>query len=133
MSIRDQINAAVAGFDPNGIITLPVTWTPTVRGEDGKVVDGSPLTQDYRFRTLPVLELDALRAGGIGPKGTFDPKKAAGNNARWVAACLVDDDGSRFEYDAITVGWPPRLVDALAAAARVANGSEVKQEDVEKN
>lgn len=126
MSARDQIKAVLALAGPDKV-TLPVTY------------DG--VTEDYTFRVLSVIDLDKLRAGSIGAKGTFDPNRAAGNNARWVAACLLDENGNKLaDYQDIigtpgtdAKGWPPYFVDALGAAARKANKADVTVEEQEKN
>lgn len=117
MSVRDQIKAVLAAAGPEKV-TLHVTY------------DGA--TEDYTFRVLGVIDLDKLRAGSIGAKGTFDPNRAAGNNARWVAACLVDESDGKFDFNDV-VTWPPYFVDALGAAARKANKADVTVEEQEKN
>ena len=96
----------------------------TYTAPDGSTVK---IADDFTFKRLSSLENDQIRLQGVGPDGKFSAELAAGGNARLVAATLIDtgDDGTLSQtFDAHEVGnWDPQFVDALAKAARKANGS----------
>lgn len=76
----------------------------------------------FTFRRLPYIEVDRLRLRATNEKGQFDADRYAGNNGRWVAACLVD---SQTHLQLVTEEevklFDTQLVDALAEAATQAN------------
>lgn len=76
---------------------------------------------EFHFRRLPFIEADRLRVSVIGGDGKFDGEKFAGNNARLVAATLVDGIGNSVaSYDEVCL-WPVGLVDKMAEAANKVN------------
>lgn len=78
--------------------------------------------ETFTFKRLPYLEVDRLRLAGSNDTGGFDPKKFAGNNGRWVAATLVDDETHEplCTVDEVAM-WDTSVVDALASAATDVN------------
>jgi len=90
---------------------------------------------EFTFRRLNYKELDGLRLNSLNNKGEFDRGLFAGNNARFVAATLVDDDTLQPVYDFDSVNeWPGGMVDAFAAAGNRVNVTTVAAaKEVEKN
>lgn len=79
------------------------------------------MREDFFFRRLPFIEADRLRVAVIGDNGKFDGDKFVGNNARLVAASLVDEEGKQLAtFDEVCL-WPTELVDKLAEAANEVN------------
>lgn len=80
------------------------------------------ITETFTFKRLPYLEVDKLRLAGSSDTGAFDPQRFAGNNGRWVAATLVDEESHDLLCTVEEVAfWDTALVDALASAATDVN------------
>lgn len=89
----------------------------------------------FTFRRLTFQEMDKLRLHSMNGEGKFDPNLHAGNNARLVAATLVDDETGDAVYKPEDIyDWPPYLVDAFASASNRASSNTVTAaKEVEKN
>lgn len=100
-----------------------------VKDKDGNVTSPG-VTEKFWFRRLPFLIADEIRVRALGPDGKFSAALFAGNNARIVAAALINDDGSQVAPYETVCGWDPVLVDALAAVANDMNNMEPKALEV---
>lgn len=122
--IQDLVDCYGGDFE-NKEVTLGAK-----KDKDGKAIPGTGKTKTFRFKRLGFLEFDALRVRSIGRDGRFDPDRHAGNNARLVAATLVDIETNEAvaSLDEIEQ-WKPSLVDALAVAANEVNGDFPEAED----
>lgn len=104
------------------------------KNEDGTPKDGYKEYGLFSFKRLSFFELDNLRLHSVNFKGQFDPKLHAGNNARIVAATLVDEDGNLSMPVASINLWPGAMVDAFANASNRVNGTAPNAiEDAAKN
>lgn len=59
-------------------------------------VDG----EKFRVRSLNDLEMSKLNVANMDDSGGFDVSKVSGNNARWIIACVVDQDGNQLFTEA---------------------------------
>lgn len=100
-------------------------------GEKGK--DDYAELGVFKFKRLTFEEMDLLRLHSLNEKGQFDANRYAGNNARQVAATLIDDDGAQLGFDEINQ-WPGYMVDAFSAASNRANSNTITAaKEVEKD
>ena len=127
----------------NRIQQLIVQAGPIIREELVHVgaaeIEGKP-NPDYRelgkfpFKRLSFYELDSLRLHSVNSKGVFDPALHAGNNARFVAATLMDEEGNPAETEQSVNMWPAWMVEAFHdAAQRVNSTASGSKELIEKN
>lgn len=90
----------------------------------GQPIPGTGITRRFCFKRLSFQEADSIRTHNIGPDGLFDPVRFNGNNARVVAATLVDKNTHAPVADVEEVLlWRTAVVDALARAANEVNGT----------
>lgn len=112
MNTREKIARMNASFGPAAVVK-PVTC--------------NGITEDYTFRRLPFITADEIRSHALGNDGNFDQTKFVGHNARLVQATLLDDDGSQFSLDEVSM-WDPVLVDAIASVCNTVNAIIPKAE-----
>lgn len=89
---------------------------------DGNPIKGTGITREFFFKRLSSLEADALRTHALGADGKVDRERFKGNNARTVAACVVDADTFQplFTIEEVE-SWKAPVVDAMALVANEVN------------
>lgn len=113
----------------------PVIQAEPVHFGDEKLADGAP-NPSYRdlgvfnFRRLSFYEVDKLRLESVGAFGVFDPAKHAGNNGRFIAATLVDENGNASVTKEEVYLWPTWMVSAFFDAAQRANSVQANADTV---
>lgn len=136
MTLQDRISAILSRIGAPTRKELVHTGEKTIQ-KNGSAVENPAYVEygEFTFRRLTYKELDSLRLNSLNAKGEFDREAFAGNNARFVAATLVDDDTLQPIYDFATINdWPGDMVDAFAAAGNRVNVTTVTAaKAVEKN